>query len=167
MRRDHPSRSVGLRTTWGGKLNQRAKGDGRGRPDRVLVSVSVGVQWGADEDSDDLTCPKRQDRRAAHSRPEGMVAVEAEEPVKAVRESGEDGLGEVPRGISRYKRALAGAGKGYRQDGERAGGSLIHPGPDGGIHAQPIDTAEDGRLLEPLPDPDNVWDIAVTGGYVD
>ena len=87
--------------------------------------------------------------------------------MKAPRERGQDGLGEVPRRISCHQRALAGLGQGHRQDGERAGSSLIHPDPDGGIHAKPIDMAEDGRLFEPLSHPDNVRDVAVTGGHVD
>lgn len=96
-----------------------------------------------------------------------MVAVEAEEPVKAIGEGCEDGLCEVARGISGHERAVTRPGEGSGKDGERAGGSWVRPASDSGIDTKPIDTAEDGHLLKSLCDPCKMRSVAVTRGDVD
>ena len=123
--------------------------------------------WKANEDSNELTCNKRQNRRTTHARPKSLIAMETDVPMKAVRNSCEHGLGEVASRIPGHECAVAGPGRGSGKGGKRTCGSEIYPGSDGGIGTKPVDMSKDNHLLRPFRIPDNMGGFAVTGGDVD
>jgi len=93
--------------------------------------------------------------------------METNVPMKAARNSCEHGLGEVAGRVPGHERAVAGLGRGSGKGEERTSDSQIHPGSDGGIGTKPVDMSKDDHMLKPLRIPDDVRDIAVTGGDID
>jgi hypothetical protein len=133
----------------------------------MRIAVPVGVQRGPDEDANDLPGAERQDGGAAHAWPEGVVTVEANESIRAVREGREHGLGKMAGGISGHECAVTRPGKGSGKDRECASGSGVQSDSDSGVDAKPVDVSQPGHLLEPLCDPHNMGDVAVASGDVD